>query len=159
MCELNRIKFESSINNVQDLWNMMEEKLAHLRDTMAPMKIFSSNQTSESQKVAPHIKRKLNTRRRLIAKLKQTPSQALKVRVKNLNIAIKNHFDELKRKSVRQNLVPGNSRSLWRAVSAAKNTNVEEIPDQMLLNGAKVKTEELWAEIVETTLVVSRFHF
>ena len=47
------------------------------------------------------------------------------------------------RKRVRQNLVPGNSRSLWTAVSCAKNININEMPDIMYINGVLIEGKKL----------------
>ena len=51
---------------------------------------------------------------------------------KNLNTEIKNHFTEKKRSNVRRNILPGNVKSLRRAVAEAKDLNQEEILERML---------------------------
>ena len=45
----------------------------------------------------------------------------LKNCIKNLNSEIRSHFYSEKRPSIRRNLRPGDSKSLWKAVNAAKD--------------------------------------
>ena len=56
----------------------------------------------------------------------------------NLNREIKNHFTEQRKKQVRRSLVPGNSKSLWKAVASSKNVNYESIPKEMYYGGISV---------------------
>ena len=51
------------------------------------------------------------------------PTNELRQRVKNLTKKIKVHYIEEKRRKVRRGIVPGNSKSLWRAVNRAKDMN------------------------------------
>ena len=46
-----------------------------------------------------------------------------------------------KKKQVRKNIVPGNSKSLWNAVKIAKDINVSPIPQ--FKDGQKIDTDEL----------------
>ena len=81
------------------------------------------------------------------------PDPSLKQRLKNLNVEIKNHFYERKRKNVRRNIVPGNGKSLWKAVLEAKDVNEEELPNKMFENGVQIETNELeeaFAELFES---------
>ena len=39
--------------------------------------------------------------------------------------------------------MPGNSKSLWTAVSIAKNANIKSIPEILFLNKVKVKQDEI----------------
>ena len=48
-----------------------------------------------------------------------------------------------KKKQVRKNIVPGNSKSLWNAVKIAKDINVSPIPQTMFKDGQKIDTAEL----------------
>ena len=78
------------------------------------------------------------------------PDPNLKQRLGNLNVEIKNHFYERKRKNVRRNIVPGNGKSLWKAVSEAKE---EELPNKMFRDGIIIKPddlEEAFAELFES---------
>ena len=58
-------------------------------------------------KTSPHIKRKMNLRKRLIIHMKRTNDITLKARIKNLNYEIKQHFTLQKRLKVRKGIVPG----------------------------------------------------
>ena len=42
---------------------------------------------------------------------------------------------------MRQGIRPGNFKSLWSAVSAAKDINNEDLPDVMLKDGEKIEEE------------------
>ena len=58
-----------------------------------------------------------------------------------------------KKKNVRRNLIPGNSKSLWKAVAEAKDINLEEIQTRMLDNGVEIGNymlKELFAEFFES---------
>ena len=57
--------------------------------------------------------------------LKKNPSHEIKIRVKELDKAIRNHFRLEKRKKVRKGIVPGNSASLWKAVNLAKDLGID----------------------------------
>ena len=53
----------------------------------------------------------------------------------NLNKEIRDHYKSTKRKRVRKEIIPGNWRSLWRAVNIAKDLNQEDLPMQMNEDG------------------------
>ena len=68
---------------------------------------------------------------------------------------IKQQYTEAKKRKVRQRIVPGNSRSLWRAVKHAKDMNSNDLPSVMLSGGVVIKTEDLadaFANIFETKI-------
>ena len=48
-----------------------------------------------------------------------------------------------KKKQVRKNILPGNSKSLWNAVKIAKDIHVSPIPQIMFKDGQKIDTDEL----------------
>ena len=62
----------------------------------------------------------------------------LKKRVKNLNIEIQNHFYHEKKKSIRQKIIPGNSKSLWSAVKTSKDMGTGDIPRSMTVGGRMI---------------------
>ena len=64
-------------------------------------------------------------------------------RIKNLNIEIKNYFTFEKRKQVRRGILPGNSRTLWKAVNIAKNLNSNELPAKMYESGIEISNDNL----------------
>ena len=67
--------------------------------------------------------------------MRQNPTDDLKKRVKNLNIEIKYYFNLNKRMRVRKGIIPGNSRSLWKAINIEKDINSNEIPRRMFEGG------------------------
>ena len=85
------------------------------------MEEFIDNKTTESDTQSPIIKRKINLRKRLLRRLRVNSINELRQRVKNLTKKIKVHYIEEKRRKVRRGIVPGNSKSLWRAVNQAKD--------------------------------------
>ena len=44
---------------------------------------------------------------------------------------IKAFYTTKQRQKVRKNIIPGNTKSLWRAVNEAKNLNNQELPEVM----------------------------
>ena len=85
----------------------------------------------------------MRQRNRLLAKLKQTPIDSLKLRVKNLNKEIKDHYIMNKRMRVRKGIIPGNNKSLWKAVNVAKDLNHDLMPLRMYYNGVEIPEQEL----------------
>ena len=82
----------------------------------------------------------LNVRKRCLKHFKSKPSPALKFKIKALDKAIRLYFKSEKCKHVRKGIIPGNSKTLWRAVSIAKDINlVGDIPDSLLLQGIPVQ--------------------
>ena len=108
--ELSKVSFNLEIKDVQALWNDMENILVKVSDKIIPLAKCSRNSTKESLKTPPVIKRKMNLRKKLIRKLRVEHDLVVKQRVKDLNTEIKHHFYELKRKSVRRNIVPENTK-------------------------------------------------
>ena len=103
------------MTDVQDAWNDFENKLIKIVDSIAPMSKFQN----DSIFTLPNrfIIRKRNLRKRLIKQFKRNPTLDLKARIKQLNVEIKCYFFSEKRSKVRRNIIPGNTKSLWRAVN------------------------------------------
>ena len=106
--ELSNYEMDWQIDDVQSNWNKIENILVKTTDKFAPLCKFMDNVSKESQTVPPSINRKLDQRRRLLAKLRQNPDDVIKRRVKNLNTEIKNLFIMNKRNRVRKGKIPGN---------------------------------------------------
>ena len=75
--------------------------------------------------------------------MRKDPSEELRKRVKNLNTEIKCHFTMNKRNRVRKGIIPGNSRSIWKAVNIAKDINSNEIPKEMFNEGIRISVDEI----------------
>ena len=59
------------------------------------------------------------------------------------------YFTSQKRNRVRKDIIPGNSKTLWKAVRNAKDMNTEEIPKIMHLNGQLIDEEDLAEKFAE----------
>ena len=70
--------------------------------------------------------------------MKSRPTLDLKSRINNLNIEIRGHFYDNKRKTIRRNLRPGDSKSLWQAVNAAKDIGTSALPQSMTFNNQAI---------------------
>ena len=80
-----------------------------MTESLAPIVEFTGNLATRTIRVSLHVKRKMNLRRRLLERLKNTRDDELKTRIKNLNCEIKHHFTTQKRNKVRKGIIPGNS--------------------------------------------------
>ena len=89
------------------------------------------------------MKNKINIRNRILKKFKSNPTLELKNRIKHLNSEIKLFYYSNKRFAVRKGLLPGNSKSLWWAVSIAKDIGHPTIPNNMLSNNVNVSGQEI----------------
>ena len=141
--ELALVNFNEEVGSVQSLWNCFENQLIPVIDKLVPYVDHYENVTVESQKPSPFIKNKINLRNRLLKRLKITKDPPTKSRIKNLNLEIKNHFVELKRKKIRLGIIPGNNKSLWTSVKRAKDLNTQKIPDEMFSNNAQIAIKEI----------------
>ena len=141
--ELRCVDFGDEFVSVQSCWNVFENKMISVIDKLCPMEQFVANNTIASLKIPPTVKNKLNLRKRLLKRLKVTKDELIKLRINQLNIEIKNHFYAVKRKSIRQGLIPGNNKTLWDSVKIAKDLNINKLPETMTLNNVSVKSENL----------------
>ena len=112
-------------------------------DELVPIEPFLNNCSSKSQRPSPSIKRKLNLRKRLLKSIANNASNELRIRIKNLNLEIKNHFISKKTCSVRRKIIPGNTKTLWDAVKIAKDVNNPKLPNHMLRNNTEIPKNEL----------------
>ena len=75
--------------------------------------------------------------------MKSNNSNELRNLINNLNIEIKSHFHYKKSNSVRRNIIPGNTKTLWDAVNIAKDLNTPKLPDKMYHNNTLIVNDEL----------------
>ena len=140
--ELSVVNWDIDACNVQEYWNIFENALIKVVDKVAPYTKFKNNVVLNSS--TPHkIKTMLNARKNLLKKLKTRPSDNLKQKIKDLDINVKKHFFQEKRKKVRRGILPGNSKSLWNAVRTAKDQNIEGFPKTIFSNGVKIPEGEI----------------
>ena len=121
---------------MQDNWNQFENQILLIIDTIIPYVKFQDNVIKIG--TPPIIKNKINIRNRLLKNFKRNPTMAIKERIRHLNCEIRNHFYSDKRKFVRKGILPGNSKSLWRAVNIAKDASCPMIPTNMLYDNNTV---------------------
>ena len=128
---LGRVDWSNNATTVQESWNDFETKLIKIVDSIVPITDFDGDKVAD--KPCPVIKRKFNIRKRLLKKLKRDPTVELKSRIKNLNAEIRSHFHSLKKKAIRQKIIPGNSKSLWNAVNMSKDIVSNCMPFHMTI--------------------------
>ena len=58
-----------------------------------------------------------------------------------------------KRARVRKGIIPGNTKSLWKAVKVAKDINVEDIPSKMFKDDIKIENDQISDCFAEYQLV------
>ena len=143
LLELTNITFDQEPNDPQNYWNMLEAKLLPIIDKLSPVVAFSNNVTVKSTKPNKIIRNKLNIRKRLIRNLKNNSSNELRNRINNLNVEIKHHFTNLKTNSIRRQIIPGNTKSLWDAVKLAKDMDTPKLPTQMYNDNNLINEEDL----------------
>ena len=141
--ELAGVDFGSHFTDVQSCWNSFENKMIEIVDKICPLEPFVANSTVASIKPPPHVKHKLNLRKRLLHKLKINKDPLTKIRINQLNIEIRNHFFQAKRKSIRQGLTPGNNKTLWDSVKIAKEQNINKLPEKMTYNNLPIDSKDL----------------
>ena len=113
------IDWSIGVDDVQEYWNVLENKLINIVDEIVPLKTFELHVVKE---ITPKfIQNKINKRNRLLKCFLHRPNIELKTRISNLNFEIRTHFFTKKRFNVRKGILPNNSKSLWQAVKVAKN--------------------------------------
>ena len=70
--KLGLVGWLNNVNNVQEAWNDLENKLVNVVDTLVPISDFKGNHLA--LKPCPTIERKLNLRNRLLKLLKRSPT-------------------------------------------------------------------------------------
>ena len=143
LCQsLNNTNWEIYNDDVQGYWNEFENRLINVVDSIVPTQEFKSN-SGDTAPIPAGIKNQMNLRKKLLRKYRFDKSLALKWRIKELSINIKQFFHKTKAKEVRRKIVPGNSGSLWAAVNSAKNINNVQLPPTMFHNGIEINKSEL----------------
>ena len=137
------MNFPIESEDVQLSWNNFETILLPIIDNLVPLVPFANNETFESTKITPIIKRKMNLRKKLLKRIKIVKKSEINTRIKNLNVKIKKKFHLKKSKSVGHNIKPGNSKSLWDAVKTAKDMNIPKLPNVLYHNNLEIKTDDL----------------
>ena len=143
LCDkLSEEDWDSLPDTVQSCWDVIENKIINIVDSLIPIVPFSNN-TYCVEQPPPHVKRKLNIRKRLLKRQKTSNTPALSARIKTLNKEIRDFFQVKKSKKVRKTIIPGNTKSLWTAVKIAKDVNVSHLPETFYENNQEIQRESL----------------
>ena len=141
--ELRKSNFNLESDDPQSIWNDFEQKLLTVVDKILPYSPFINNSSASSLDPPRHLKSKINLRKKLLKSSRLNPSNLIRIRLNNINREIKYHFKQLKYESIQRSIIPGNSKSLWRAVKIAKNMNISEIPKIMYKNDQIVNKDNI----------------
>ena len=136
--ELSKTDFNIQADTPQSYWNQLEQKILTITDQIVPYVPFINNASVKSLQPNSAMKKKLNLRKRLIKISRTNPNDPLRIRINNLNKEIKSHFHNQKYNNIQRSIIPGNSKSLWKAVKISKDENINEIPNVMFKNGSKI---------------------
>ena len=80
--------FRVDCTDVQQFWNMLENKIINKVDTLIPLKEFTNNRVPNSKSPVA-IRSKINKRKRLIKKHRLNPSPALHAQLRLIDKEIK----------------------------------------------------------------------
>ena len=132
--KLSQEDWQFEADSVQDYWNILEDKLINIIDELIPYEI-SINNLHCSEKGSNYINNKLNKRKRLLKNFNKSKNSELKMKIKLLDKDIRHYYYNKKKNSVRNKIIPNNTKSVWDAVKLAKNLNVQNLPEKMSFNG------------------------
>ena len=152
--KLASVDWNINIADVQQYWNVFENLLVKIVDEIVPLAVFEGKDDTPS-----NVKNKINKRNGLLKSLKKNPTLDLKLKNRDLNCEIRSHFFYKKKLFVRKGILPGNSKSLWKAIKIAKNTAHTIIPNNMTLINVNVtgcNIAENFAEFFDRRLVIYR---
>ena len=133
----NLLTFSNQCNdaNVQEHWNVLENVIVTVIDSLAPIVTCENVPSRRNDKVPREIKSKINLRKTLLKKYKSTGLVATLERVRFLNKEILTHFRVAKRNLVRSPMVGNGVPGLWKAVRLSKDLSPDSIPLDLKLGG------------------------
>ena len=79
---------EWEIDDVQSLWNKIEETVINITDDIVPIREYVDNVSTLSQETPTVVKRKMRQRKLMLAKMRQNPDEELKKRINWLNLSM-----------------------------------------------------------------------
>ena len=130
-------EFDYSINDVQQFWNNLENKIIKIVDTLAPIVEFTNNHTTATSPITL-LKPLINKKRRLLKRYKTSKQHDILTKFKELDKLIIETGKKTKRNTIRRSLLPGNTKSLWNAIKLAKDINPNMIAESMTENGIDI---------------------
>jgi hypothetical protein len=132
--ELQKVEWQTGIENVQELWNSIEQEILTVIDKMVPLEEI--NTFINRGKNSAMIKKKLNRRNYLLKKRKRSVQrEEEKEELAKLNKYIKSFYFEERKQHVRKKIIPGNNKSLWDAVKIAKDIEPTPLPTTVTKGG------------------------
>ena len=140
--ELSKVRWQTSIESVQEMWNSYENEIIRIVDELAPTKevVNIINRSNKS----PILKSKINRRRYLLKKRKNPMWTGDEEReLKTINKHIRNLYYKDRRQHVRRKIIPGNNKSLWDAVKIAKDLEPTPLPSTVVMGGIGYSGKEI----------------
>ena len=95
------------------------------------------------------IKKKEYQRKKLLKQRRINPTDELRTRIKSLNMEIKSYYHGKVKHKVRQDIIPGNTKSLWNSVKIAKDISIDPIPKNMFKERNPVNEDSLCNEFAK----------
>ena len=128
--QLNQVKWNTDIENVQELWNRFEQELLTVTDKLAP---YEEMGLTIRRKIPDSLKKNHNRRNYLLKKRKRKVlTEIEKDEIKNLSRSIRSFYYEQRKNQIRRRIVPGNNKSLWDAVKIAKDIEPTPLPEKLI---------------------------
>ena len=138
---LRNVDWNIEDDSVQGFWNSFERKVLDVIDVLIPMCYEPIKICGES--IPKNIKSKINRRKNLLRKQKTIGTVTYNSEIKILNRDIRGYFNSKKSKQIRRIIIPGNTKSIWKAVKAARDVNEPSIPSTMFCGGIEVEENSL----------------
>ena len=129
-------------DSVQSYWNTFENRLVEVVDNIAPMCTFTQG-SHVKVNIPPRIKQKINQRKRLLRSFRRSKDENTKVRLDLVDKDVKQFFNRQRANNVRKLIVPGNTKSLWKAVNMAKDTCKNNLPKTLYENGVEIDQDKV----------------
>ena len=127
---LKTVKWQTNIDSVQEMWNMFEQSLLTVIDSIAPLEEVKN--TLIKSKSCPLLRKKQNRRNYLLRKRKRTiQNEDERQELRALNKFIRNYHFEERKLRIRRKIKPGNSGSLWDAVKLANDIEPTYLPTEI----------------------------
>jgi hypothetical protein len=137
--ELLKIDWDIQDDRVQDFWNSFENKLVGVVDLVAPLSEFRENYVPK-ECLPNWVKNKLNYRKRLLKRFRLTKEVSTKEILNQVDKSIKRFYSDQRKRNVRKVIIPGCTKSLWKAVNAAKDCAKNNIPGRMFQDGIEIES-------------------
>jgi exonuclease III len=129
-------------DSVQSYWNTFENKLVEVVDNIAPLSTFTHG-SHVKVNIPPRIKKRINQRKRLLRNFRRTKDARTKIQLDMVDKEVKQFFNRQRVNNLRKLIVPGNTKSLWKAVNMAKDTCNNIMPKTLFENGVEIDQDKV----------------